>query len=85
PGGLVVFAVNRSRSEPIKLDLDLRAFDGLDRVEATTLTHDDPIARNVAADPDRVIPRPLADVRLDCDHLDAVLPALSWNVLRLTG
>ncbi|HEY7044628.1 MAG TPA: alpha-N-arabinofuranosidase [Nocardioidaceae bacterium] len=85
PGGLVVFAVNRSRSEPIKLDLDLRAFDGLDRVEATTLTHDDPHARNVAADPDRVIPRPLADVRLDSDHLDAVLPTLSWNVLRLTG
>ncbi len=82
-GDLAVFAVNRSRTEPLEIELDVRGFPGERTLEATTLHHEEPTTRNVASDPDRVVPRMLSKARLSEGHLTAVLPALSWNVIRL--
>ncbi len=46
-------------------------------------------ARNTLERPDRVRPTPLdpdnGGAVLDGDQLSALLPPLSWNVIRLTG
>jgi alpha-N-arabinofuranosidase len=83
-GEVVVLAVNRSQSDSVELAVDLRAFGDLRVAEATVLADDDIRAANTAEQPDRVAPRPAADVRVDGGALRAVLPAVSWNAIRLT-
>jgi alpha-N-arabinofuranosidase len=82
-GEVVVLAVNRSQTEPLELSVDLRAFPGLRVGEATVLSDDDSLATNTAEQPDRVAPRPAQDVTVDGGTLRAVLPPVSWNVVRL--
>ncbi|MBA2773725.1 MAG: alpha-L-arabinofuranosidase, partial [Nocardioidaceae bacterium] len=82
-GEVAVFAVNRSRTDPIEITLDVRGFPEGGTLEATTLHHNDPATRNVAEAPDRVVPRRLEDTSLTEGHLAAVLPPLSWSVIRL--
>ncbi|MGP3964941.1 arabinosylfuranosidase ArfA [Nonomuraea sp. 3N208] len=82
--GTTVFAVNRSTDGPLSLEIDARALGGRTPariVEATTLTDTDVYARNTADDPDRVAPRPNADV--EQDPMRVLLPPVSWNVIRL--
>ncbi|RVX42523.1 alpha-N-arabinofuranosidase [Nonomuraea polychroma] len=79
--GTTVFAVNRSTDGPLSLEIDARALGGRRIVEATTLTDADVYARNTADDPDRVAPRPNADV--EHDPMRVLLPPVSWNVIRL--
>ncbi|TMR07719.1 alpha-N-arabinofuranosidase [Nonomuraea turkmeniaca] len=79
--GTTVFAVNRSTDGPLSLEIDARALGGARIVEATTLTDSDVYARNTADDPDRVAPRPNADV--EHDPMRVLLPPVSWNVIRL--
>jgi alpha-N-arabinofuranosidase len=83
-GGLVLFAVNRSQTSPMTLDVDLRGFDSLTTAEHTCLSDDDPDAINTMQEPERVVPRRLDDRKVDAGRLQAVLPALSWNMLRLS-
>jgi alpha-N-arabinofuranosidase len=83
-GGLVLFAVNRSQTEPMTLDVDVRALTDLSGAEHTCLSDDDPDAVNSEAQPDRVQTRRLDDPKLDGGRLQAVLPALSWNMIRLS-
>ena len=83
-GDVVVLAVNRSQSEPVELSVDLRGFGNLRVAEATVLADDDIRAANTAEQPDRVAPRPAEDVTVDGGALRAVLPPVSWNVVRLT-
>jgi alpha-N-arabinofuranosidase len=82
-GGVTLFAVNRSQREPLALEVDLRAWPGYAVAEHVTLADDDPDAVNSAAEPDRVVPRRLVAPAVDGGRLSAVLPALSWNMLRL--
>ncbi len=82
-GELAIFAVNRSRADPIEITLDVRGFPRGSTLEATTLHHHDPATRNVAEDPDRVAPRRLEQASLAEGHLTVVLPALSWSVIHL--
>ncbi|MBA2697901.1 MAG: alpha-L-arabinofuranosidase, partial [Nocardioidaceae bacterium] len=82
-GELAIFAVNRSRADPIEITLDVRGFPGGSTLEATTLHHHDSATRNVAEDPDRVAPRRLEQASLAEGHLTVVLPALSWSVIHL--
>ncbi|MEJ7707340.1 MAG: alpha-N-arabinofuranosidase [Nocardioidaceae bacterium] len=84
-GELTAFAVNRSRTEPIEITVDLRDFPEGWTLEATALHHDDPSTRNVAEYPDQVAPRPLEQAHLDDRQLRAVLPAVSWSVIRLVS
>jgi alpha-N-arabinofuranosidase len=48
-----------------------------------TLSDDDPEATNTADHPDRVTPTRLPDVKTADGRVTAVLPALSWNMIRL--
>ena len=80
---LTIFAVNRSQSEALPLTADLRNFSGYRVVEHLVLEHDDPQATNTADQPETVLPHPGGDTKVDDGRLGAVLPKLSWNVIRL--
>jgi alpha-N-arabinofuranosidase len=83
--GVVIFAVNRSQTEPLSLDVDLRSLPELTSAAHTCLADDDADAINTAAAPDRVTPRRLDDPKLDGGRLQAVLPPLSWNMIQLAA
>jgi alpha-L-arabinofuranosidase len=84
PDGVVLFAVNRHQSEPMTLDVDLRAVPEISTAEHTCLADDDPDAVNDMANPERVGPRRLDDPKLDGGRLQGVLPPLSWNMIRIS-
>ena len=62
----------------------VRALGDLRPAEATTLNDDDVDACNTENDTDRVVPRPLTDLTVEDGTLRAVLPPVSWNVIRLS-
>ncbi|WP_155057895.1 arabinosylfuranosidase ArfA [Streptomyces blattellae] len=82
-GSLTVFAVNRSRTDALPLEVALNGLDLTSVVEHTALADADPDARNTLADPDRVTPHPVEGTALTDDTLTAALEPLSWNVIRL--
>jgi len=82
---VAVFAVNRSVTGTVPLEVDLSAFPGLRLRRATLLQDDDWRAANTLAAPGRVAPRPHPDAALDGRVLRAALPPVSWNVLELSG
>jgi len=82
-GSITIFAVNRSMNEPIELMCDLRAFENLVLQEHITLHHDDVKAVNTETAPDTVSPATKQGCNVSGGKLTAVIPALSWNVLRL--
>ena len=73
---LCVFAVNRSETDSVALELAADGFPALQKIEHLVLRSDDRKAVNTAAQPDRVVPETLPPAA------DNVLPPLSWNVLR---
>ena len=75
-GTLTVFAVNRSEDAEIALDVFAAGFPALRLASHGVLRSDDRLAVNTAAQPERVVPE-----ALPCAGA-AVLPPLSWNVLR---
>ena len=79
-----MFVVNRDPSEAIELAADAAAFGGIATADAMLLGGADLDARNTAAEPNRVVPRP-ADVRTDGGSLTIALPPASWAVVRFTG
>ncbi|MFK4100692.1 alpha-N-arabinofuranosidase [Streptomyces sp. NPDC019531] len=84
-GAVTVFAVNRSQTDALPLEVSLRGLEGLTRVaEHSVLTDADPDARNTLAEPERVAPTAVEGTSLDGGVLRATLPALSWNMIRLS-
>lgn len=83
-GDLTVFAVNRDQREPMTLEVALRGLPEYRVVEHVALSDEDPDAVNDAAHPDRVVPRAVAGAAIADGVLRARLPALSWNVLRMS-
>ncbi len=83
-GALTLLCVNRSGHEDARLEVTARAFAGLALVEATVLAHEDPTTTNTEDQPDAVRPRPLRDVEVRDGQVSAVLPPVSWSVLRLS-
>ena len=83
-GGLVLFAVNRSQTEPMALDVDLRALSEVSAAEHTCLADQDPDAINSmdAAGPGGAAApgRPEAGRRPPAGGL----PPLSWNMIRIS-
>ncbi|MEV6107408.1 alpha-N-arabinofuranosidase [Streptomyces sp. NPDC051940] len=83
-GGLTVLAVNRDPREPLLLEASLRGLpDGYRVVEHLLLSDDDHDAANTAAEPDRVVPRPVSGTSVAGGVLTAWLPPVSWSVVRL--
>ncbi|MFI2431897.1 alpha-N-arabinofuranosidase [Streptomyces sp. NPDC018693] len=82
-GTVTVFAVNRSRTEPLPLEVALSDLDLTRVVEHSALADADPDARNTLTEPDRVTPHPVTDTALTDGRLTATLEPLSWNVIRL--
>ncbi|MFD8201910.1 alpha-N-arabinofuranosidase [Streptomyces sp. NPDC059701] len=82
-GTVTVFAVNRSRAEPLPLEVALGGLGVTGVVEHSVLADADPDARNTLAEPDRVVPHPVTGTALADGRLTTVLEPLSWNVIRL--
>src|SRR4051794_4764029 len=82
-GAVTVFAVNRDQHAPVALSVDVRSFPDLMLGEHTAVFDDDPDAVNSAAEPTRVVPRQLDVVKVLDGRVEAVLPPMSWNMLRL--
>lgn len=78
---LSVFAVNRG-DEPLPLEIDLRGLPGATGITHVTVADDDTSARNTEREPRRVEPRPLHGATIDGHLLKAVLPPISFNVLK---
>jgi alpha-N-arabinofuranosidase len=84
-GGVAIFAVNRD-VQNLELTVDVRAMPPLAPAEHLCLaTAADPQAANTADDPNRVLPQRLPAPRADGAVITAVLPARSWNLVRLTA
>ncbi|WP_199547838.1 alpha-N-arabinofuranosidase [Streptomyces sp. N35] len=82
-GTVTVFAVNRSRTDELPLEVALRD-PGLSRlIGHSALSDADPDARNTLDDPERVTPHAILGTTLAEGTLKAVLEPLSWNVIRL--
>ncbi|MET8029368.1 alpha-N-arabinofuranosidase [Streptomyces avermitilis] len=82
-GTVTVFAVNRSRTEPLPLEVALNGLKLKSVVEHSVLTDPDPDARNTLDDQERVAPRTVSGTALQDGTLTAALAPLSWNVIRL--
>jgi len=81
-GEVAVFAINRSQTEPVTLELELRALPDLNSADAVVLADSDLGATNTRDNPDRVQPQPLT-VTVDGSIARVELPAVSWSSLRL--
>ena len=81
-GRTALFAVNRDRTEPVRLTVDARALRPSRITEHQTLHDADLGAMNTHARPDRVVPRPGEQASVDSGTLTLGLPPASWNVLQ---
>ncbi|MGW1804278.1 arabinosylfuranosidase ArfA [Streptomyces sp. NPDC002078] len=82
-GTVTVFAVNRSRTDALPLEVTLRGLGLTTVTEHSALADADPDARNTLDEPERVVPHPVEGTALADGTLTAVLEPLSWNVIRL--
>ncbi|MEV5434318.1 alpha-N-arabinofuranosidase [Streptomyces sp. NPDC052701] len=82
-GSVTVFAVNRSRTGELPLDVALAGLGVTSVVEHSALADADPDARNTLAEPGRVTPHAVGGTAVGDGRLTAVLEPLSWNVIRL--
>jgi alpha-N-arabinofuranosidase len=82
-GGVVVLAVNRSLTEDVALDIDLRGFPGLRVAEALTLSNPDHTWSATADDATSVLPRHNETAKVADDRAHVDLPPVSWSMLRL--
>ncbi|MEW1824133.1 alpha-N-arabinofuranosidase [Streptomyces sp. NPDC088196] len=83
-GAVTLFAVNRSQSEALPLEVDLHGIDAHSLTEHLVLADADPDARNTLDQPERVTPHPATDTTVTGGVLRTELAPLSWNMIRLT-
>ncbi len=82
-GELTIFAVNRGQEGELALSCDLRSFGNVTGVTHTVLDSKNPKAVNTQGS-QNIKPREAAGAKLEKGRLNARLPPLSWNVLRLS-
>ena len=80
---VTLFAVNRNAQEELVIEGKIAGFEGYKVREHLVLAHTDPKAANTKENPANVTPRSIATTSIDKGMLKAVLPRLSWNVIRL--
>ena len=81
-GNVTIFAVNRDLKENVELTCDLRSFGAFRQIRHSVLHHDDMKATNTEEHPDTVT---VKEIPASLDGGAVVLPAASWNVIRLIG
>lgn len=82
-GNVTIFAVNRSLTESMMLEADIRSFADLELTEHIVLHHDDVKAVNTEEAPDTIAPYFSKGDSIAQGCLSAMLSPISWNVLRL--
>ena len=82
-GSVTVFAVNRSRTQSLPLQVTLNGLAVTSVVEHSALSDADPDVRNTLTGPERVTLHQVSGTTLSDGALSAVLEPLSWNVIRL--
>jgi alpha-N-arabinofuranosidase len=82
-GTLTVFAVSRHQTEGLLLEGRLAGFEGYDLVEHIVLTSENPKSANTKEHPRTVTPAAIDTTKVEKGALRAILPPLSWNVIRL--
>ncbi len=82
-GAVTLFAVNRSTTEPLILEVDTRSIPGLHVVEATSLSNPDHTWVATADDDESVAPRANTTAGLRDGRLTVQVPPVSWNMVRL--
>jgi alpha-N-arabinofuranosidase len=82
-GEVTVFAMNRHTSEPARFEADLRAFGDLVVAEHLYLGGDDLDAVNSIDTPERIRPARAGGHSTEGRRLEASLPPVSWNMIRL--
>jgi len=83
-GAVALFAVNRSLTEPLVVEADVRALRGVRPVEHLAL-YGERDATNTKDNPDNVVPRSMPVPELADGRLRVTLPAMSWNLVRLSS
>jgi alpha-L-arabinofuranosidase len=85
-GEMAVFAVNRSPSEALDLEIRLGGYESWTIVERLEMSGSDPKVVNSAEAPDAVLPRRSAEAgKVEGGVLGSRLAPLSWNVIRLAA
>ncbi|MDF2049946.1 alpha-N-arabinofuranosidase [Arthrobacter sp. Cr_A7] len=82
-GEAVVFAVNRSVTDALRLDAVVSGLGPVRVVEAVTYTNKDPYWQATADDSTSVLPTENVTAKADGGRLTAELPAVSWSMIRL--
>ncbi|MFJ2176194.1 alpha-N-arabinofuranosidase [Streptomyces sp. NPDC087851] len=82
-GAVTVFAVNRSQTQALPLEVALAGLGVTELVEHSVLADADPEAKNTLEDQERVAPHAGEGAVLADGALTATLEPLSWNVIRL--
>ena len=82
-GAITLFALNRHLEAPLPLEVALGGFGTPVLIEALQLRHANLKATNTKAQPDRVVPKPLREVEVGVDRVNATLAPASWNMIRL--
>ena len=82
-GAVALFAVNRSLTETVTLEVDARSLPGLRVVEASTLANPDHTWSATADDDTSVAPRANGTAVVRDGRLTVQVPPVSWNVVRL--
>jgi alpha-N-arabinofuranosidase len=80
---VTIFAVNRSQTDALQLEGDLRPLSGYRVLEHLVMEHEDFRAGNTAESPGTVVPHASGNAQLRDGSLQATLSHLSWNVIRL--
>lgn len=82
-GEVAIFVVNRSTTDATAVEADLRAVGDGSVIEALALSHPDRTWHATAEDATSVLPAALPGVRLEGGTLSAVLPPVSWAMVRV--
>lgn len=82
--GITIFAVNRDQKNPMLLECALRGFENFSVDRQIVYHDDDPKAANSLENPDNVVPADTKGAIVEDGKLSAVLPAFSWNVIKLS-
>lgn len=81
---ITVFAVNKDLEGSLMLECGMGEFKGYRVARHIILEHEDKNALNTRDNPYNVIPHERGNAAVEDGKLKAVLPRLSWNVIRLT-